>query len=184
MGALEGLGEQEAAARLAQFGPNTLHQAKPRRFVAIALGALREPMFLFLFAAASLYLIVGDLREGLFLFAGAAVSVGLVIFQDARSERALTALRELAQPFARVIRDGAQARIAAAALVPDDLVLVTEGERAPADGATRPAQCDLEAHLKPRPAALSLAAAPRWPRVRHPDWPARAAQAARAARHA
>jgi Ca2+-transporting ATPase len=135
MGALEGLGEQEAAARLAQFGPNTLHQAKPRRFVAIALGALREPMFLFLFAAASLYLIVGDLREGLFLFAGAAVSVGLVIFQDARSERALTALRELAQPFARVIRDGAQARIAAAALVPDDLVLVTEGERAPADGA-------------------------------------------------
>jgi Ca2+-transporting ATPase len=40
-------------------------------------------------AAASLYLFVGDLGEGLFLLAGAALSIGLVVFQDARSERAL-----------------------------------------------------------------------------------------------
>ncbi len=61
-------------------------------------------------------------------------SIGLVIFQEARSERALAALRELAQPQVRVIRDDKEERIPARELVPDDLLLIGEGERVPADG--------------------------------------------------
>ena len=45
------------------------------------------------------------------------VAVGLVVFQEVRSERALAALRELAQPNARVIRGGEQKRDAARDLV-------------------------------------------------------------------
>ena len=100
----------------------------------IARGTLREPMFLFLLVAASLYLVVGNLGEGLFLLGAAVVSIGLVVIQEARSQRALEALQALAQPFARVIRGGVERRIAARDLVPGDILLLAEGERVPVDG--------------------------------------------------
>lgn len=130
-----GLSSEEAARRLGEHGPNALPEPPRRNAARIALGTLREPMFLLLVAAAGLYLLLGDLGEGLFLAFGAAVSVGLVVLQEARSERALAALRRLSEPLARAIRDGEEVRIPSRALVPGDVVLVGEGERMPADAA-------------------------------------------------
>lgn len=130
---LIGLTEQEAASRLAQFGPNLVRQPRSRTLVRIVADTLREPMFLLLLGAAALYLFVGDLAEGLFMSGGAILALGLVIFQEARSERALSALNALAEPRARVIRSGKTLWIAARELVPGDLVFVTEGARVPAD---------------------------------------------------
>lgn len=130
----EGLSEAEAAARLARFGPNRLRERRALGFFDIARRTLREPMFLLLLAAASLYLLLGDLGEGLFLTAGALLSLSLVIVQELRSERALAALNALAEPLARVIREGVQRTIPAAGLVPGDLVVIGEGGRLPADG--------------------------------------------------
>ncbi|MES2342497.1 MAG: cation-translocating P-type ATPase [Pseudomonadota bacterium] len=132
-GRRSGLDEAEAARRLVQFGPNELYRAKGRGLLTILLGALREPMFLLLLGASVLYLVLGDLGEGLFLTGGACIAIGLVIFQEARSERALAALRELAEPEARVIRGGIERKIPARDLVPGDLVLVGEGDRMAAD---------------------------------------------------
>ena len=132
---LNGLTQVEAARRLAEWGPNALPQTAARGLSRIVLDTLREPMFLLLIAAASLYLVLGDLGEGLFLMAGAVATIGLVVLQEARSERALAALRDLSQPQARVIRDGVEARLDARDLVPGDIVLISEGDRLPADGA-------------------------------------------------
>ncbi|WP_262267448.1 cation-translocating P-type ATPase [Microvirga yunnanensis] len=131
---LTGLDEAEAQSRLAQHGPNAVQEKRSRGILDIVRGILREPMFLLLLAAAGLYLVLGDIGEGLFMVAGAIVTIGLVVLQEARSERALAALRELAEPFARVIRGGTERRIPVRDLVPGDLVLVGEGERLPADG--------------------------------------------------
>ena len=131
---LDGLTSEEAKRRLAEAGPNEIPAAGGRSVVAIVLEAMREPMFLLMFGAAALYLVLGDLGEGLFLTAAATVSIGLVIVQEARSERALAALRDMAQPHAKVVRDGTQQTIPARELVPGDVVLVGEGDRAPADG--------------------------------------------------
>jgi Ca2+-transporting ATPase len=90
-------------------------------------------MFLLLVAAALLYLLVGDLAEGIFLSAGALLSISLVIFQEARSERALQALNALAEPRARVLRGGATMTISAAQVVVGDLLVVGEGNRIAAD---------------------------------------------------
>jgi Ca2+-transporting ATPase len=96
---------------------------------------MREPMFLLLVGAAGLYLVLGDLGEGLFLMGGAFATIGLVVLQEARSEKALSALRDLSHPHARVFRDNTEQVIAARELVPGDIFLVGEGERLPADGA-------------------------------------------------
>jgi Ca2+-transporting ATPase len=131
---LGGLTSAEAARLLAEFGPNELPSPGGRSVFAIVLETMREPMFLLMFGAAVLYLVLGDVGEGLFLVAAAATSIGLVIAQEARSERALAALRELAQPKVKVVRDGAARTLPARDLVPEDIILVGEGDRLPADG--------------------------------------------------
>jgi Ca2+-transporting ATPase len=131
---LRGLDDAEAARRLAAFGPNRIQAGRTRGTAAIIAEAMREPTFLLLLAAVVVYLLLGDPGQGAFLLASAVATIGLVVAQEARSERALAALRKIAEPQARVVRDGAARRVAAAELVPGDIVLVMEGERLPADG--------------------------------------------------
>lgn len=131
---MRGLSQAEADRRLESVGPNEMTAAPGRGVLRIAFETTREPMFLLLVGAAALYLVLGDLGEGLFLMGGALATIGLVVLQEARSERALAALRDLSQPHARVIREGIERSIPARELVPDDIVLVGEGERLPADG--------------------------------------------------
>ncbi len=133
MQSLEGLSEAEAAQRLSEFGANELPRPRRRDIVRISIETLREPMFLLLLGAAALYLGLGDVMEGAFLLAGASAAVGLVVFQEVRSERALAALRDLAQPSARVVRGGMERILSARELVPGDIVLIGEGERLVAD---------------------------------------------------
>jgi len=133
--AFDGLDAAEAARRLAADGPNLLSADRTRPVALIALSAMREPMFLLLAAASALYLALGDLSEGLLLAAAGVVTVALVVVQEARSEAALKALRRLADPVVRVVRDGRARAIAAQDLVRGDIVLLAEGQRAPADGA-------------------------------------------------
>ena len=129
----KGLTQAEADQKLEEFGPNSLAVVKDRSVLRIIFGTLKEPMFLFMLSAAALYLMVGDLAEGAFLVLAASVSMGLVVFQDARSERALHALRDLAAPHAHVIRDGQTRLLPADELVPGDLIIPNAGERFPAD---------------------------------------------------
>ncbi|WP_341024965.1 cation-translocating P-type ATPase [Brevundimonas diminuta] len=131
--AARGLDEAEAARRLARIGPNEIRKPRVRSLAAIMIGALREPMILLLLTATGFYLVFGHRAEGLFLAAGALVSVSLTVGQEARSERALKALRAMAEPSARVLREGRERRLPARDLAPGDLVMVGEGERVPAD---------------------------------------------------
>ena len=130
---LAGLSQSEAARRLASTGPNEISASSGRSLFAITFETMREPMFLLLIGSAALYLVLGDLGGGLFLMGGALASIGLVIFQEARSEKALAALRDLSQPHARVVRDNMERSVAARDLVPGDIMLVGEGERLSAD---------------------------------------------------
>lgn len=129
-----GLTQAEAQDVLARSGANIIQTKQQRTFVRIVAETLREPTFVLLLVAAGLYLALGSLGEGLFISAGAIVSLGMVILQEARSERALQALQALAEPEARVIRDGRECQIASRDLVPGDLMLITAGERVAADG--------------------------------------------------
>ena len=130
-----GLTRREAEITLARSGANVIDTKQDRTVLRIIGETLREPTFVLLLVAAGLYLALGSLGEGLFITAGAVVSLGMVILQEARSERALQALQALAEPEARVVRDGRECRIAARDLVPGDLMLVNAGERVAADGA-------------------------------------------------
>lgn len=130
----EGLTTAEVAARIQQFGHNVLPGSKPRTVWTIAAGVLREPMFLLLIAAGTVYLLLGDRQEAAMLLFFVFVVFGITIYQENKTEHALEALRDLSSPRALVIRDGEKQRIAGRDIVPDDIVLLAEGDRVPADG--------------------------------------------------
>jgi Ca2+-transporting ATPase len=128
-----GLSTGQAARRLAADGPNALPGGQRRTLLTIVGETLREPMFLLLLAAGTLYLLFGDLQEGLTLFGFVLLTLGLTLYQEGRTERAIEALRDLTSPRALVLRDGRPQRIAGRDVVRGDLLQLNEGDRVPAD---------------------------------------------------
>ncbi len=132
--AAKGLGASEAAKRLQAEGFNELPRQGHRGFARIVLDVLREPMLAMLLGAGLIYLALGNLQDALILLAFAGLSIVITIVQETRTERALEALRDLTSPRALVIRDGERMRIAGREVVRGDLVVLSEGDRVPADG--------------------------------------------------
>jgi Ca2+-transporting ATPase len=128
-----GLSQIQATRRLAEDGPNALPGGRRRTLVAIVGETVREPMFLLLLAAGTLYMVFGSLHEGLTLFGFVLVTLGLTLYQEGKTEHAIEALRDLTSPRALVIRDGQNQRIAGRDVVRDDLLRLNEGDRVPAD---------------------------------------------------
>jgi Ca2+-transporting ATPase len=131
---IHGLSAREASARLARDGFNEIPSAKKRSFFAIALGVIREPMLLLLIAGGVIYMVLGDIREALMLLFFVCVIIGITLYQERKTERTLEALRDLSSPRAMVIRDGEARRIAGREVVRGDIMVLSEGDRVPADG--------------------------------------------------
>jgi len=130
-----GLTEHEAAQRLSLDGPNLLPGPGRRSLLAMTLNLLREPMLLLLLAAVSIYFALGDAHEATVLLSFVALISGITLYQEQKTERTLSALRELASPRARVMRDGTEKMIPGYMVVRGDVVLLREGDRVPADAA-------------------------------------------------
>ncbi len=130
---MTGLTEREARARLEREGYNELPRARRRTPFRIILEVMREPMLALLAAGGVVYLALGDLQGALILLVFAMVSIVITIVQETRTEHVLEALRDLTSPRALVIRDGVRKRIAGREVVRGDLVVLSEGDRVPAD---------------------------------------------------
>jgi Ca2+-transporting ATPase len=140
---VEGLTWAEAEARLKAEGYNELPGSHGRSTLAIALSVVREPMFMLLMAAAAIYFVLGDLGEAAVLLCSVLVMIGITVHQEQRTERVLDALRDLTSPRALVIRAGEQRRIPGREVVRGDMLVLSEGDRVPAD-ATILAQRNLQ----------------------------------------
>ncbi len=128
-----GLSSGEVGTRQRRFGANQLAGRAPtpawRRF----LDQFKNTLVLVLLGAALLAGIVGDLKDAAVISVVVLFDAALGLVQQRRAERALAALKEMLAPVARVRRDGRVAAVAAAELVPGDLLLLEAGDRIAAD---------------------------------------------------
>ena len=131
---IEGLSPEEAERRFAGEGPNEIPSTVKRSILKIALDVVTEPMFLLLVTIGVIYLFLpGELQEALILLSFVVVVIGITFYQERKTERALEALRDLSSPRALAIRGGEQKRIAGRDVVRGDYLVLSEGDRAPAD---------------------------------------------------
>src|SRR3569833_3404529 len=132
-----GLTAAEAVRRLHVEGYNELPSGRSRTVFSIALGILREPMFLLLISAGFFFLLFVVVCVVLLLLFFVFVVAGITLYQERKTERVLEALRDLTSPRALVIRDGAKQRIAGREVVRGDILLLAEGDRVAADAVLR-----------------------------------------------
>jgi len=123
-----------ATKRLAEDGPNLLPTGRRRTWLVIAFEALRQPMFLLLFAATGVYFLLGEFTDGFTLLLFVCASAAITLVQEGRTEKTLAALTALTSPRARVLRDGEWAMIQGSDVVVGDLLRIVEGDRVAADG--------------------------------------------------
>ena len=134
MAATRGLTSIEAAERLGTLGANALPEHEREGLWAQIWDVVSEPMLLLLLAAGTINFFIAEPLDGFMLMFFVLVVIGISIFEKHKSENALAALRELASPRSRVVRDGVEVSVPSRDLVIGDLVILGEGDRVPADG--------------------------------------------------
>ena len=127
-----GLTREEASARLRQYGPNSVREAKSHLFLAIAQ-KFWAPVPWMLEVTIVLEVILGKRPEAVIIGLLLILNAGLGLVQENRAQNALALLRKRLPVKARVRRDGQWQALAAEELVPDDFVHVRMGDLMPAD---------------------------------------------------
>ena len=135
-----GLEDAEAAARLERYGRNELAAEPPvprwRRFLAQFEDVLVVLLLVATAISLALWFVERDAAlpyEAIAIFAVVLLNATIGYLQEARAEAAVAALRAMSAAGARVVRGGERRTIAAAEVVPGDLVLIEEGDTIPAD---------------------------------------------------
>ena len=129
-----GLDPAVAAQRLHEEGPNELGVSGRRALRELALDVVTEPMFLLLLGAGAIYLAMGDPHEAMVLLGFVVIIMAITVLQQRRTDNALNALRDLSSPRALALRGGSMVRIAGREVVREDVLMLVEGDRIPADG--------------------------------------------------
>jgi len=129
----DGLGEGQARERLAKIGSNSLETGEDVSPLRLLARQFHNPLIYLLIGAAVLSFLV-DHRVDAAVIAGVIILNSLLGFiQEWRAEGALEALREMAAPHARVLREGKTAEIDADRVVPGDVLMLETGDRVAAD---------------------------------------------------
>ena len=129
----QGLDSQQAAALLEKYGRNELKEKKKQTMLQKLLAQFKDVMVLILIGASLVSAFLGEYIDAAVIIAIVLINAILGVVQEGRAEKAIEALKKMTSPQARVLRGGEQQLIAAAELVPGDLVLLEAGDIVPAD---------------------------------------------------
>ncbi|MDP1879125.1 MAG: HAD-IC family P-type ATPase [Actinomycetota bacterium] len=128
-----GLTGHEAARRLERFGPNVLPPNARHGPLVRFLLQFHNPLVYVLLGAALVTLSIGHLVDTAVILGVVVVNAGLGYVQERRAGEALEGLAEYTRTQSTVVRDGRPQRADSRVLVPGDVVLLSAGEKVPAD---------------------------------------------------
>lgn len=131
---LQGLSNEEVTQSRKKNGTNSLEHQDKNHFIASLIEMFKEPMFLLLLLATSIYFITGEYSNGIFMLAAVILVSAISLYQESKSRNAIEELKKLSQPKSKVIRNGEIIEIPSEEIVIGDLIQTEEGTFIPADG--------------------------------------------------
>jgi len=131
---IKGLTDEQVKIYQEKFGKNQLTPEKKESFFLKILEVLKEPMFLLLIVASIIYFILGEPKDGIIMLVFVIGIISIDVIQEWKTDKTLKALKNLSAPHIKVIRNGVEKLINSEDLVPNDLMIITEGVKIPADG--------------------------------------------------
>lgn len=129
----KGLSDSEARRRLRRLGPNALEEKREFSRIKLFLSQFRSFLVIILIVATLVSLLIGQLIDAIVILIIVILNSVFGFLQEYKAEKAMQALKRLASPVAKVLREGGVKEIPARNLVPGDIVLLDEGDRIPAD---------------------------------------------------
>lgn len=130
----KGLTNNEVVISREKNGSNIQKQRKKESLINKILSIFKEPMFLLLIIAASVYFIVGEYGDGITMLIFVLAVCTIEFIQEAKTDKALEELNKLSSLNVKVIRNGKKEIINSEEIVVGDIVILEEGDRVPADG--------------------------------------------------
>lgn len=130
----KGLPDKEVIESQKKYGPNILPEKPPPGNVAILLNQLKSPLVFVLLLAALVTLTIGHFSDALLISIAVFINTLLGFLQEKKAGDALSALKRYIAHTSLVIREGRRVSVNTSALVPGDLVILSQGVRVPADG--------------------------------------------------
>ena len=130
----KGLTNNEVVISREKNGSNIQQQRKKESLIKKILNIFKEPMFLLLIIAASVYFIVGEYGDGITMLIFVLAVCTIEFIQEAKTDKALEELNKLSSLNVKVIRNGKKEIINSEEIVVGDIVILEEGDRVPADG--------------------------------------------------
>ena len=130
---LGGLNSEEVEKLQKKYGMNELVIQEKPNMLKKFLGVFKEPMFLLLLIAATVYFLLGAPKDGAIMLVFVGFVASITFIQEWKTEKTMNALKDLTSPKVNTLRDGKNILIKSTELVPGDVVFLSEGERIPAD---------------------------------------------------
>jgi cation-transporting ATPase F len=128
-----GLSTSEAKLRLAKYGLNLLKMAPPVSALKRFLLQFNQPLVYILLAAVGVTGWLGEWVDASVIFTVVLINAIVGFIQEAKAEKAIDALSRMIVTEATVRRDDRKQRISSVELVPGDVVLLSSGDKVPAD---------------------------------------------------
>jgi len=129
----EGLSTKEAKRRLKRYGYNEIPTKNEHRALKILISQFKSFLIIILIIAGTISLFLHETIDGLAIFAIVILNALIGFFQEYKAENAVQALKNMVVPKTIVIRDGIKQELSIKELVPNDIVLLSEGDKIPAD---------------------------------------------------
>lgn len=128
-----GLKENEAAARLQQYGHNKLTAQKRRSVFSLFIAQLKDTLIYVLFGAVVITMAMGEYIDGIIILLVIIINAVLGVIQEVKAGNAIEALKDLSAPKALVKRNGTTTEIASEMIVPGDILVLEAGRFVAAD---------------------------------------------------
>ncbi|MFV8340325.1 cation-translocating P-type ATPase [Flavobacterium sp. LB3P21] len=130
---IKGLSNDEVLQSRTKNGVNSIVNQDNNNFFTSLIEMVKEPMFLLLLTATSIYFITGDFGNGIFMAVAIILVSTISLYQESKSRNAIEALKKLSQPKSKVIRNSEIIEIPSEEIVLGDFIQTEEGTFIPAD---------------------------------------------------
>jgi len=131
---IEGLSQTQVLELRQQFGENVLSKKENVSWLKIFFDQFKSPLIYILLIVALISFALGRYIDGSLILIVVIVDVLMGFYQEYNAQKTLVALRGLLKPRAVVIRGGQKVDIEVKDIVPGDVVVLTAGDKVPADG--------------------------------------------------
>lgn len=130
---INGLSHSETFSRQSQYGFNELTEKPKESLLQKFINQFKDFLVLILLAASIISVFIGEITDAFVIIAIVILNASLGVFQEAKAEKALDALKRMSAPSSKIIRDGSLIVVPSRELVPGDVVILEAGDYIPAD---------------------------------------------------